>query len=235
MFTRTARVYDAIYAFRDYGGEAARIAGRVRGLRPDARRVLDAACGTGEHARRLVDDHAFEVEGLDLDEGLLAEARRKLPAARFHAADMSAFALDARYDAILCLFSSIGYLVTLDRVRRALECFRAHLAPGGVILVEPWFEPGVLQAGRVTEQRGAVGDLRVVRTSRVEVEGRTSRLHFDYRIDEAGVTELASEVHELGLFTRDEMRSAFEAAGLVAELDESGLTGRGLWIARASE
>jgi SAM-dependent methyltransferase len=233
MFRRSARVYDAIYAFRDYAGEAARLASRVRSVCPGAKLLLDVACGTGEHARRLVEDHGFEVDGLDLDDGLLDVARQKLPAARFHAADMRTFSLDERYDAILCLFSSIGYLVTLDGVRHALECFRAHLAADGVVLVEPWFEPGVLEHGRVTEHRGERGGLRVVRTSRVEVEGRVSRLFFDYRIEDADGVELASELHELGLFTRAEMKIAFDAAGLASAFDEHGLTGRGLWTARA--
>jgi len=51
---------------------------------------------------------------------------------------MSDFHLPRRYDAVLCLFSSIGYLRTLDRVEAALACFQEHLAPGGVLIVEPW-------------------------------------------------------------------------------------------------
>ena len=44
-------------------------------------------------------------------------------------------------------------------------------------------------------------------------------------------TRHASEVHELGLFTKDELMGAFRSAGLQADYDPKGLTNRGLYIA----
>jgi SAM-dependent methyltransferase len=235
MFKESAEFYDAIYAFKDYAGEAARVAALVRSAHPSARTMLDVACGTGEHARRLAQDHGFEVDGLDLDAGLLRVARRKHPSGHFFEADMCDFALENRYDVVLCLFSSIGYLVTLERTRRALECFRRHLRHDGVVLVEPWFPPGGLEDGRVFRLTGVYRGRPVERVSRNEIDGRISRLHFDYRIEMPDGIEHASEVHELGLFTADEMAMAFQEAGLRAEFDAAGLTGRGLWMARVAE
>jgi ubiquinone/menaquinone biosynthesis C-methylase UbiE len=147
MFTESAELYDAIYSFKDYAAEAAQIAVLVRAAHPGARSILDVACGTGEHARHLAASHGFEVDGLDLDAGLLRVAHEKHPSGRFFHADMSDFAIERRYDAVLCLFSSIAYLVTLERMCRALECFRRHLCEEGVLLVEPWFPPGGLENG----------------------------------------------------------------------------------------
>jgi len=233
MFTESAELYDAIYSFKDYAAESAQIAALVRAIHPEARTVLDIACGTGEHARHLAANCGFEVDGLDLDAGLLRVAREKHPAGRFFQADMSAFGLEERYDVLLCLFSSIGYLVTLERTRRALSCFREHLREGGVSLVEPWFPPGRLEDGLVSRNACTYRGRAVERVSRNEVDGRMSRLHFDYFIDTPEGTRRVSEVHELGLFTKDEMGEAFRGAGLRAEFDPVGLTGRGLWVARA--
>jgi SAM-dependent methyltransferase len=234
MFTESADVYDAIYSFKDYAAEAAQVAALVRALHPDARTVLDIACGTGEHVRHLGANYGFEVDGLDLDAGLLRVARAKCPTNRFIQADMSEFALERCYDVLVCLFSSIGYLVTLERVRRALICFREHLSEGGVSLVEPWFPPGALEDGRVFRQAGTHLGRAVERVSRNEIDGRISRLHFDYSVDTPEGTRRVLEVHELGLFTAAEMAEAFHGAGLRAEFDPVGLTGRGLWVARSA-
>jgi len=232
MFSASAEFYDLIYSTKkDYRAEAAQIAARLRRLNPACRTVLDVACGTGEHALHLA-AAGFVVDGLDLDPAFVRIARRKHPAGRFFEADMSDFHLPHRYDAVICLFSSIGYLETLDRVTQALHCFRKHLTDGGVVVVEPWFAPGVLDPNRVFESVGESNGVRVRRISRVEIEGRMSRIRFEYEITGAGGTRRATEIHELGLFTPEEMLSAFRAAQLEAEFDPQGLTDRGLYMGR---
>jgi hypothetical protein len=67
-----------------------------------------------------------------------------------------------------------------------------------------------------------------------EVDGRLSRLKFEYMIGRPTGIERASEVHELGLFTTEEMLDCFRAAGLEAEHDAVGLIDRGLFVARAT-
>jgi hypothetical protein len=147
---------------------------------------------------------------------------------------MCDFDLGREYDAVICLFSSIGYARTIDRVSQAIGRFRHHLAPGGVIVVEPWFAPGIMQDGYRSTDAGEQNDVRVVRHARTEIDGRMSRLHFDYDIVDHGRAYHTTEVHELGLFTPDEMRSAFEANGLVVDYDPKGLIGRGLYVARSA-
>jgi len=235
VFDASAEFYDLIYTtFKDYKAEAAQIATVLRDLHPDCTTILDIACGTGEHAR-LLSDIGFVVDGLDLNSAFVGIAREKNPTSRFFHADMSDFQLSCRYDAVTCLFSSVGYLLTLDRITRALRCFREHLRPGGVIVVEPWFEPGVLDPRRVTRNTAETDRLHITRVSRVEVEGRLSRLRFDYEITDASGIRTASEVHELGLFTLPELLSAFRHAGLDVSYDAKGLTGRGLYVARVAQ
>jgi SAM-dependent methyltransferase len=218
---------------KDYEGEAQTLAQVLRRVNPQCRTILDAGCGTGEHARLLAAD-GFLVDGLDLDPAFVRIARAKHPAGQFFEADMGDFHLEKRYDAVTCLFSSIAYLKTVDRVTAALKCFREHLAPGGVVVVEPWLPPGRLDLARVVRNTVEGEGVRVTRVSRVEVVGSACRLYFDYEISDGASTRRASEVHELGLFTPEEMLDAFRSAGLEAEHDPLGLTDRGLFVARVA-
>jgi len=232
MFPAFVEYYDLIYStFKDYAAETAQITALLRRVHPGCRTVLDVACGTGEHTWRLAAD-GFIVDGLDIDPGFVRIASRKHPAGRFFAADMSDFHLPHRYDAVLCLFSSIGYLCTLDRIEKALTCFRDHLEPGGVIVVEPWLRPDVIQPNRTDTNSAEADGIRVSRHARLEVDGRVSRIFFDYEIDERGEKRRVSEVHELGLHTTEELMGAFRNAGLDADYDAKGLTNRGLFVAR---
>jgi SAM-dependent methyltransferase len=203
----------------------------IRRAHPQARTVLDVACGTGEHARLLAAEHGFEADGLDLDPTFVRLARQKLRHGSVYHADMTSFELPRRYDVILCLFSSIGYVRTLENVRRTLDRFRAHLTDGGIALIEPWFAPGVLQPGRVSINTAESDTVRVARMSHTKVEGRLSRLRFEYLIGRSEGIEHVVEVHELGLFTTEEMLECFRRAGLRATHDPKGPSGRGLFLA----
>ena len=234
MFSASAELYDLIYSgFKDYAAESSRVATIVKREHGAARTILDVACGTAEHARILAEQYGFEVDGLDLDPEFVAIAKRKLPHGSVYRGDMTSFTLPKKYDVILCLFSSIGYVKTLTRVRDTLERFRAHLAPRGIVLVEPWFAPDMLQPGRITVNDAESSGLRVVRMSQLTVEDRLSRIRFEYLIGRPNGIEHATEVHELGLFTTGELLDAFAAAGLSAVHDPQGLDGRGLFTARA--
>ena len=236
MFSRTAELYDLIYQqFKDYAGECRRIADLLARLHPQATRLLDVACGTGEHARVLAAQHGYQVDGLDIEPEFIRIARSKNPGGEFFCADMIHFELQRRYDIILCLFSSIGYARTLENVGRALATFRRHLSPGGLVVLEPWFAPEQWRTGTVHLTTAEGAGLKVCRMSSSTVRERVSVLDFQYLIGSAEGIEHRQEVHELGLFTTEEMRRCFAEAGLdVLEHDAEGLTGRGLYAARAA-
>ena len=231
MFTKSAAFYDAIYSWKDYPAEVEKIRSIVAARAPGAKTLLDVACGTGHHLSLLRD--SFSVEGVDLDPGLLEIARQRLPDVPFHLGDMRTFNLGRQFDVVTCLFSSIGYMTTIEDVLHALANMAGHLARGGVMLVEPWMTPDGWDPNHKPRPMIAEGeDFTVVRMNDSRTDGRISIMRFHYLVGRPAKVDHFTEDHVLGLFTLDEMAGAFAAAGLKAEFDSEGLMGRGLWTAR---
>ena len=231
VFSRSARLYDAVYAsIRDYPREAAELDRLIQERRPGARTLLDIACGTGAHLEHLT---GYEVEGLDLDPEMLGVARERLPNVPLHEGDMADFDLGKRFDAVVCMFSSIGYVRTEERLRSAVASMARHLEPGGVLVVEPWLSPEVW----VDRHVGAVfvdqPELKIARMNVGEREGNLSIFEFEYLVGTPNGLERFNERHELGLFTVEQYLEAFRAAGLEVDHDPEGPMGRGLYIGSA--
>jgi SAM-dependent methyltransferase len=231
MFSESPRYYDKIYASKDYQSEAQRLTALIReNLCSGGNRLLDVACGTGHHLEYLKEH--FAVEGLDISEELLEVARQRNPGVLFHQADMIQFELGKRFDVVTCLFSSIGYVRTIENLGRAVNCMAQHVMPRGIVVIEPWFTPDTWRPGTVHAQFVDEPELKIARINTSYVEGRLSYFDLHYLIGTPEGTEHFVERHELGLFEQGEMAAAFEDAGLLVRYDKEGLTGRGLYIGR---
>jgi SAM-dependent methyltransferase len=229
VFRRSARLYDAVYAtMKDYRAEAERVHELVEARRPGARTLLDVACGTGAHLEHLA--RHYDVEGLDLDPDMLAVARERLPGVPLHEADMAAFELGRTFDAVVCLFSSIAYVRTLERLERAVASMAAHLEPGGVLVIEPWVLPEQWDARRLHAVFVDEPDLKIARMSVPPPLAREQTLEFHYLVATRDGIEHFTERHDIAMFTHDEYVGAVGAAGVRVEHDPDGLMGRGLYV-----
>ena len=229
MYAEMAQYYDRIYSFKDYAAEAATLKEFIaRHGKPSGRRWLDVACGTGCHLKELAD--AFDAEGLDLSAELLAQARVRNPEMTFHLGDMRTFELASRFDVITCLFSSIGYMTTLEDLHTAIANMARHLTSRGVLIVEPWLTPEAWQSGTVHAMLIDDPDLKIARVNTSLTRGNLSVFDLHHLIGTPERTVHFVEHHEMGLYTRGEMDGAFERAGLETAYDEEGLSGRGLHI-----
>jgi SAM-dependent methyltransferase len=232
-FSKSAHLYDRIYSWKNYEKETEDIIRLIRlHIKSDGNRLLDIACGTGRHIEYL--KPVFSVEGMDLDAGLLEAARRRNPDIVFHQADMTDFYFEREYDILTCLFSSIGYIKTIENLHKAVRCFQKHMAAGGVLILEPWFTPSTWKPNTVHALFIDDPELKIARISTSGAEGALSWFDLHYLVGTPKGTEHFIEHHELGLFSEKDMLSAFTEAGLDVIYDPDGLTGRGLYIATSS-
>ncbi len=224
VFERSADLYDLIYSHKDYEEEANWIREAVQGRCPGARTLLDVACGTGRHLAAL--KPSFASEGVDSNPRFVSLARENAGVAVHHG-DMDSLDLGRTYDAVICMFSAIGYSTNLEA---AISSMARHICPGGVLIVEPWFtaEQWISGAYQVIEREA--DDLRVIRMSRSSVDDGVAVMEMHHLVGTHTAIEHFVEIHRMTLFGFDEYETAFRRAGLGYELVQPGPFGRGALI-----
>jgi SAM-dependent methyltransferase len=235
MFVKSARFYDAIYSWKDYAEEARQVHVLIEGhKRSPGVALLDVACGTGAHIAHLRGH--YMVEGMDLDEGMVAIARERHPDITFHHGDMLDFDPGRQYDVVTCLFSSVGYVKTIPRLQQAVHNLGKHVVLGGLVIVEAWIYPKDFREGYISAQFVDEPELKIARMTIGEVKSGVSGFDFHYLVATSEGVEHFVERHELGLFEHEDYLAAFDAAGLtIVHYDAVGLSGRGLYVGRREQ
>lgn len=227
MFTKTAEYYDALYHFKNYEEACNGLHNLIQQHTPQAKSLLDVACGTGKHLEFLQSRYA--CAGLDLNPELLAVAHKRCPDVPLHQGDMTDFQLPNTFDVVVCLFSSIGYVQTLDNLRKAVTCFTRHLNPGGLLVIEPWITPEKYWVDRITANFVDQPNLKIAWMYTSQLRGLTSVFDINYLVGTAAGVSSFAESHVMGLWTDAEYRDAIESAGVVVRYDANGLFGRGMY------
>jgi len=232
MFTLSAKYYDALYRAlgKDYASESAQVATLLTGHGvANGASLLDVACGTGGHLQHL--RAQFACEGVDLERNMLTIAAQRCPDVPLHQADMVSFNLGKKFDALICLFSSIAYAPNVVRLDQTLHTFARHLRPGGLLIMEPWFSPEQWVDGHLNALFVNEPQLKVARMNVSRRDGNVSIVNFHYMVGSSDGIRTFTEPHRLTLFTGEEYRRALTGAGFKFEFDEQGLMSRGLYIA----
>ena len=236
LYAKSTSFYDAIYdviydpySGKDYKSESNRLRQLIRRYkRSDGRSLLDVAVGTGRHLYYL--KAWFDVEGLDINRKMLAIAQQRNPGVKFHQGDMLNFTLPKKFDVISCLFSAIGYMTSLAKLRRAVRNMSLHLKPGGLLIIEPWITPRNFKSGRLHAVLVNQTELKLARIGRSSAHGKISLIDFHYLIATPNRTRYFHETEKFGLFTHSEYLGALQAVGLRVVYDRKGLIGRGLYV-----
>lgn len=106
--------------------------------------VLDVGCGTGRLLLDFLED-GVDIDGIEISADMLALLRAKAAMAglsvegRIHQGPMESMDLPRRYRLVLVPSSSFQLLVDPVAATEAMRRFRAHLEPGGT-LVMPWID-----------------------------------------------------------------------------------------------
>lgn len=130
--------------FRTPDGLLDATAGALRPLGPFGR-GLDVCCGTGAGMRVLESVCQGPALGADFSAGMLAQARRAHPGARWVRADARALPFAGGFD-LAVSFGALGHFLPAERPALFAGVYRA-LRPGGVFAIPVGAPPGVASLG----------------------------------------------------------------------------------------
>jgi SAM-dependent methyltransferase len=209
--------YDALYDARgkDYEVEARSLLALAREDGRTPHSLLDVACGTGRHLEVFATE-IDEVAGLDASAEMLELAACRLGQRRLLVeGDLRSFDLGRTFDVVTCLFSSIGHVHDGDELDAAIAAMASHVAPGGVLLVEPWLTPDRVRPGGNRDLLTAESEDGVIaRASSSHREDDTLVVSFAWAVATVAGVATLEETHRMPVFTAERYVQAVDHAGL---------------------
>jgi ubiquinone/menaquinone biosynthesis C-methylase UbiE len=101
--------------------------------------VLELACGTGRITIPLA-EQGFQITGLDINDSMLAQARRKSTEKGLNIewlkSDCRDFNLNRKFNLIFIPFNTLVHLLDLKSIESCFACARRHLADQGRFIVD---------------------------------------------------------------------------------------------------
>ena len=219
-YSAIAGVYDRIMDHVNYSSWAEYIAALFCRFHPGVRSVLELSCGTGSLAL-LLSSRGYELTCMDISPEMLRKAAEKFGSAgipmHFVAGSMTALPFEALFDAVICIYDSINYLIEPADFKRAVREAASVTRGGGLFVFdvctvknsEMFFSEGTMfeVCGDLTYERICryhsrthIQENRFVISSHGRILGTECHRQRIYNLDEIGGMFRDSQFREIGRF-----------------------------------
>jgi len=193
-----SRVYDQIYAAKNYRDYARFVLRIVSGQKSPVSSVLDVGCGTGTLLGYL-QKKIPKCMGVDPSAAMLKHAKAKNPKIRYKKDDILSLGLQEKFDVALCTFDVLNYLPTKRQLNRAIGKIRLHLNEHSVFIGD-FNTPNKIFTEHFSRKGVDFESTQTMRTWKVRIRIPKER-------------GFVTEEHTERLYSRDEMEAALTRAG----------------------
>jgi SAM-dependent methyltransferase len=222
VFDAYAAYYDLLYRDKDYAAEAAYVLGLLSGQGIRCGEMLEVGCGTGRHAGFFA-AAGFRIHGIDISEQMIELATQRFAADpaghRFAVGDARTVQLGRRFDAVISLFHVFSYQSTNDDLDRTFATASQHLRPGGALVFDFWYGPGVLSDRpevRIKEIRNENIELLRIAAPQFLPNENCVDVHYRILLTDRSTRELhrIEEIHRMRYLFLPELQRLCDANGL---------------------
>lgn len=188
--------------------------------RRPVRRLLDIACGTGQHLIRMA-ERGYEVAGLDLSRENITYIRERAGAKgltpELIAGNMIDFRVSKPFDAAICMQDSQGHLLTNEEIVSHFRAVARALRPGGLyifdrMILDRWSGP--TSRYRWTKRQGKVTVTTTFRTLLdVNQVRQICREEMTFEVTKDGKRHVIRQHHMTRVVFPQELRALIDLAG----------------------
>ncbi len=208
--------YDLFNRGKDYRKECDFLEQIFKKLGKNIKTILDLGCGTGLHDKELA-LRGYNITGLDLSEEMINLAKKRNPNSKFIVGSMSNFELGDKFDAVICMFSALGYLTENKQLGGFFNCIKKHLKPDGLLIIDCWNGLGVMkELPSSREKMVQDGDLKIIRESfpDLDVKNHINNVKFKIKIFEnKNLIKEYEENHKVRFFFPKELEKYMDDEG----------------------
>lgn len=204
--------YDELYKEKPYTDEARFLHNQVqKAFHSTDLSILELACGTGTHSL-LLSKYGYRILATDRSEEFLSIAREKANTNNiaFAYMDMLNPKEVGKFDVVICLFDSIGYLTENRYIQQLFRYVRSVLNPGGIFIFEYWHASAFLKHYEPFRYK-FLEAINLHRVSSTSIDYENQLASVTYKFFQNG--SYYEEVHKNRFFLPQEMNLFIESSG----------------------
>lgn len=215
-YSHLARIYDHVMRHVDYRQWANYIQSVFTRFEAAPKDVLELACGTGAMAC-ILDGRGYRMTGIDRSESMIAVAKQKAlearRAIRFQVGDMVRLPASGPYDAVLCLYDSINYVMEEADVLAMMNRLRAVIKAGGLFVFDICTERNSRRYFHNQVDRESNGDFSYVRRCEYVPDTCVQVNEFQFTFNREGKRHSFRERHEQRIYPVARLAEICRASG----------------------
>ena len=214
-----AGFYDIFYRDKDYKTEAGFLKSWINKYSElTCTNILELACGTGNHAFEL-EKSGFNITALDYSPDMIAQAQMKKERINskvdFQVGDMRQLPAMKNFDVVICLFDSIGYVLTNEALKEVFAGVHHNLTENGLFIFEFWHAGAMLKnydPVRVKKFSSPEGMITRISETTIDHELQTGEVKYTIFNEQQNNISRIEESQKNRFFLAQEMRFIIESS-----------------------